>query len=120
MNRKTIRIILLMACAYTAGARSENGTAEHGSKIEIENDRVLVRRNVHPPHSVTPMHSHRAGVVVYLTDVRERTTAPDGTSKIVTHKAGEALWAPARSHTLENLGDTRVEAIEIELKDPKP
>lgn len=120
MSRNAICIFLLLACTHLTGARSEEPSAEDGAKIEIENDRVLVRRNVHPPHSVTPMHSHRAGVVVYLTNVRERTTAPDGTSKIVSHNAGEVLWAPARRHALENLGDTRVEAIEIELKDPKP
>jgi hypothetical protein len=116
MTRKTACIALWMACAYIAGAENQKLVRENDSRVEIDNERVIVRRNVHLPHAVTPMHSHRAGVVVYLTNVRERSTAPDGTSKIVTHNAGEVVWAAARQHALENLGDTAVEAIEVELK----
>jgi quercetin dioxygenase-like cupin family protein len=114
--RNTACVALCMICAYLAGAQSEKLAAEKDSRVEIDNDRVTVRRNVRQPHSVTPMHSHRAGVVVYLTAVRERSTAPDGISKIVTHKMGEVVWAPARQHALENLGDASIEAVEIELK----
>jgi hypothetical protein len=89
------------------------------SKTEVDNDRVIVRRNIHAPHSITPLHSHRAGVVVYLSDVHERTIAPDGSSREVFHKAGDVVWAPARTHRLENLADKPIEAIEIELKPPK-
>jgi hypothetical protein len=89
------------------------------SKIEIDNERVIVRRNIHAPHSITPMHSHRAGVVVYLSDVHERTVAPDGSSREVFHNAGDVIWAPARTHRLENLADKPIEAIEIELKPPE-
>ncbi|MGI9075510.1 MAG: hypothetical protein ACR2JB_30245 [Bryobacteraceae bacterium] len=88
------------------------------SKTEVDNDRVIVRRNIHPPHSTTEMHSHRDGVVVYLSDVHERTIAPNGSSHVVFHKAGDVIWAPARTHSLENLGDQPIQAIEIELKKP--
>jgi hypothetical protein len=109
-------MLLLMLCAYIAGAWSQSSSSAQLSRIEIDNDQVIVRRNIHPPHSVTPMHSHEAGLVVYLTDVRERSTSPDGSTKIVTHRAGEVIWAGARQHALENLGDNPVEALEIELK----
>jgi quercetin dioxygenase-like cupin family protein len=116
MLKKAACIALWTTCAFVAGAKSQKLADVKGSRTEIENERVVVRRNVRLPHAVTPMHSHNAGVVVYLTDVRERSTAPDGTSKIVTHKAGDVLWATARQHALENLGDAAIEAIEVELK----
>jgi hypothetical protein len=116
MLKKTSYIALWTACAFIAGVQAQKLAAAESSRTEIDNERVVVRRNVRLPHSVTPMHSHNAGVVVYLTHVRERSTAPDGTSKIVTHKAGDVLWATARQHALENLGDAAIEAIEVELK----
>jgi hypothetical protein len=116
MKWQIVLMLVLMSCAYMAGARSHWDSAKELSRIEIDNDQVIVRRNIHPPHSITPMHSHRPGLVVYLTDVRERSTSPDGSSKIVTHRAGEVIWTAARQHALENLGDTPIEALEIELK----
>ncbi len=88
------------------------------SRTEIDNDRVIVRRNIRAPHSTTEMHSHRDGVVVYLSEVHERTIPPDGSSRVVFHKPGDVVWAPARTHALENLGDQPIQAIEIELKKP--
>src|SRR4051794_28882305 len=103
MTKKSLCIFLWMLCAYIAGAQTPTFAKKIGSQVEIENEQVIVRRNVHPAHAITPMHSHRAGIVVYLTDVNERSTAPNGSSKVVAHKTGEVVWAPARQHRLENL-----------------
>jgi len=116
MNKRCVCFFLWIACAYTAGVQTANASRDKDSKTEIDNDQVIVRRNIHPPHAITPMHSHKAGVVVYLTDVRERSTSPDGSAKMVTRRAGEVVWAEARQHTLENLSNTPIEVIEIELK----
>src|SRR5437868_3482889 len=89
---------ILLAVSFYAGVQNGKQVSKDESRIEVENDRVVVRRNIRLPHAFTPMHSHREGVVIYLTDVHERSTAPDGTSKEVSHKAGEAIWAPARQH----------------------
>ncbi|MCU1286754.1 MAG: hypothetical protein JWO13_3104 [Acidobacteriales bacterium] len=118
MLTKAAYIGLLITSAFIAGAKSQKLADSVSSRTEIDNERVTVRRNVHSAHALTPMHAHKAGVVVYLTDVRERSTAPDGTSKIVTHKAGDVVWAAAREHASENLGDAAIEVIEVELKVP--
>jgi len=86
-------------------------------KIEIDNPQVQVTRSVHAPHEKVPMHTHRDAVVVYLSDVHERSTYPDGTSKEIRHRAGDVVWSPAHTHTLENLADEPIRVIEIE---PKP
>jgi quercetin dioxygenase-like cupin family protein len=86
------------------------------SRVEIDNQQVRVIRRYHQPHEKVPLHSHAEGVVVYLTEVRETSTSPDGTSQQVTRHAGDVIWSPAHTHSLENLADTPIEVIEIELK----
>jgi quercetin dioxygenase-like cupin family protein len=89
-------------------------------KIEIDNAQVQVTRSVHAPHEKVPMHSHRDAVVVYLTDVHEKSTYPDGTSKEIRHRAGDVVWSTAHTHALENLADEPIRVIEIEPKTAAP
>lgn len=115
-SRIPFLICLLLLVATFATTPNIRSVDRSTSAIEIDNEHVTVRRNIHAPHANIPMHSHAAGVIVYLTDVQERSIAPDGTSKKVFHKAGDVLWAPARQHALENLSDHQTEVIEIEMK----
>src|SRR6266478_2446385 len=117
MFSKLASAAILLSLSFYAGVQNGKQLSKDESRIEIENDRVVVRRNFHLPHAFTPMHSHREGVVIYLSDVHERSTAPEGTSKDVSHKAGEVVWAPAREHALQNLENTKIEVIEVELKE---
>jgi len=110
--------ICLLLISGNAMAQKKPHVAAYTSKVEIDNSSVTVRRNIHPPHSVTPMHSHVPGLAVFLTNVRERSTAPDGSSREIVHKAGDVVWSGARTHKLENLSDEPIEIIEIELKHP--
>lgn len=107
--------LLLLVAPFTTTPRIRS-VDQSTSTIVIDNEHVTVRRNIHAPHASIPMHSHGAGVIVYLTSVQERSIAPDGTSKNVFHKAGDVLWAPARQHALENLSEDQTEVIEIEMK----
>jgi uncharacterized RmlC-like cupin family protein len=68
------------------------------------------------PHEKSVMHMHPDSVVTYLTDAHTKFTMPDGTSREVSGKAGEALWTPAGSHLPENMSDTPFDAILVELK----
>jgi quercetin dioxygenase-like cupin family protein len=108
---------ILLSLSFYAGVQNGKKVSKDESRIEVDNDRVVARHNFRQPHAFTPMHSHRDGVVIYLTDVHERSTAPDGTSKEVSHRAGEVVWAPAREHALQNLENTKIEVVEVELKE---
>lgn len=96
--------------------------AESPGKVEIDNPWVRVLRVKAGPHEKIPMHEHPASVLVCLTDVHERTTAPDGKSQEVTRKAGEVAYREPMKHAEENLSDQPLEAIVVELKPgaPKP
>jgi hypothetical protein len=66
------------------------------------------------------MHHHPDSVVTMLTDSHVRFTMPDGTSVAQTMKAGESKFTPAGNHLPENLGDTPMEEILVELKHSAP
>jgi len=113
------RKMAVLCCLLTyAGAFGQDATPDHppAFKVEIDNAQVRVVRRYHAPHEKVPMHSHKDGVVVYLTELREISTESDGTSRQITRHAGDVIWSPAHTHSLENLADTPIEVIEIELK----
>jgi quercetin dioxygenase-like cupin family protein len=115
----TRNLVALFCCLATSvGAFGQDAVADHppAFKVEIDNRQVRVVRRYHAPHENVPMHSHKEGVVVYLTEVRETSIDQDGTSREVTHHAGDVIWSPAHTHSLKNLADTPIEVIEIELK----
>jgi quercetin dioxygenase-like cupin family protein len=85
-------------------------------KVMFENSQVRVLKIHYGPHEKSVMHMHPDSVVTYLTDAHTKFTMPDGTSREVSGKAGEALWTPAGSHLPENMSDTPFDAILVELK----
>lgn len=85
-------------------------------KVEFENDQLRVLRITYGPHEKSVMHSHPAGVVVFLNDLHARFTMPGGETEEMEVKAGTVAWSEAQIHQPENLGDTAFEVIEIELK----
>jgi hypothetical protein len=55
-------------------------------------------------------------VVVSTSDYTVRNLVP-GSSPTTRHaKRGDAAWVPERSHTGENLGDTNMDCVLVELK----
>jgi hypothetical protein len=62
------------------------------------------------------MHSHPDGVVIFLSDAHNRSTLPDGTTMERSGKAGDTKWVPAETHQPENLLDTPLDGILVELK----
>jgi hypothetical protein len=62
------------------------------------------------------MHSHPAGVAVYLDDINGEFTLSDGQVVNAQGKAREAVWMEAGAHQPRNLTDQPFELIQIELK----
>jgi len=85
-------------------------------KVEFENAQVRVLRIRYGPHEKSVMHTHPAGVAVFLNDNRAKFTFPDGKSVEREWKAGQALWLPAETHLPENQTDKPLELILTELK----
>jgi quercetin dioxygenase-like cupin family protein len=85
-------------------------------RVETENEQVRVLRARYGPKAKSVMHTHPATVAVFLTDARCRFTFPDGKTEDHQIKAGETMIMPATDHLPENLGETPLEVIVIELK----
>jgi quercetin dioxygenase-like cupin family protein len=86
--------------------------------VLLENDEVRVLEYRLGPGQKEPMHSHTSGVVYTFSDGRLRTTLADGTTTESALKAREAIWRTPVTHALENIGNTDVHALALELKRP--
>jgi len=85
-------------------------------RVAFENEHVRVINIRYGPHEKSNMHSHPAGVIVYLTEGHFRFTDEHGKVIEANAKAGESRWFPAFHHKVENLSDKPFEGVYIELK----
>jgi beta-alanine degradation protein BauB len=84
--------------------------------VRFENDQVRVLELRLKPGEAEGFHSHPQYLLYALTDYRVKNTATDGTSKIFERKAGDIFWGEPITHRGENVGNTEVLALIIELK----
>ena len=112
----TTLVTTLLLAGATASAQDAAKVDPKHYKVEFENDQVRVLRITYGPHEKSAMHSHPAGVVVYLTDATGKFTMPDGKTQENTTKAGTVAWTDATSHLPQNTGDKSFEVIQVELK----
>lgn len=88
--------------------------------VEFENEKVKVLRMHVAPHGTVPMHDITERVVIWLTPANLKVTLPDGTSKELHIKAGEAGWAEPGRHEGTNLSDQPIEFIAVVPKEHRP
>src|SRR4051794_24275084 len=108
--------------AWPAGLDALTAAPEN-HKLLSENDRVRVLDTIIQPGQTTPLHSHQWPAAVYAISVshfirRDQNGSVTLDSRNVPLPApGEALWIqPLPPHTLENIGETEIRFIAIEIK----
>jgi quercetin dioxygenase-like cupin family protein len=84
--------------------------------VRIDNEWVRVLEYRLKPGQKEPMHSHPHGFVYMLADARARVTPADGNSSVIEDHAGDLIWRGPTTHAYENVGNTDVHAIGVELK----
>jgi quercetin dioxygenase-like cupin family protein len=84
--------------------------------VEDENERLRIVRVRYGPGEKSVMHTHPDLVSVFVTDADVRFTLPDGSSEEAHPTAGQAMFMPATTHLPENVGDSPLEVLLIELK----
>lgn len=88
--------------------------------VEFENEYVRVLRVTIGPHQKLRQHTHpnTYAVLVQLTDQNLRLTSADGSARVSKYAAGLARWVepPGAAHQDENLADTPLNFIRVELK----
>ena len=98
--------------------RPERPSENAAAPVAAENPSARVYKWTLAPGEATPMHTHdRPYLILAVTPMQLKMTAPDG--KTFTHevKAGDFHWVDSKvTHTLENVGTAPGEIVEIELK----
>jgi hypothetical protein len=109
---------LLSMTTITAKAQDAVKADPQHFKVEFENDQVRVLQYKLGPHEKTAVHEHLGPhVEVQLTDSKEKTDLVGGKETVSQNSAGHVEWEGALGkHTNENIGDTPVETIVVELK----
>jgi hypothetical protein len=92
----------------------------------FENEFVRVLDTRVPPGQTVPLHTHRWPSVLYILNWSDFVRR-DGDGRTVVDSRilgkgpqGNALWSePLPPHTLENVGESELRAISVEVKNPK-
>src|SRR5438477_4561954 len=85
-------------------------------KVKFENDRVRVLEAELPPGVKEQVHSHPAYVIYVLAGGKYRNYAVDGKTTEGEFKAGDVLYRDPLTHAAENIGNTTLHLILVELK----
>ncbi len=104
------------AATNAPAAKDPVAVAPASYTVALDNDRVRVLDVKLASGVVVPMHAHPACVVYHLTPSSERHTFGDGRVEVRDFKGGEAAYMPAFSHMAENVSETGIEVLVVELK----
>ena len=103
---------------YVSNAQSIPNLTEvspDSASVVLEKKGIRVVRVKNPADSDTPLHSHRAGVSIPLTDMEVEVTSTSGEIKRVSRRAGDASWEGPRAHSGKNLRGEPTEMLIFEL-----
>lgn len=90
--------------------------AEH-HVVDFENERVRVVRMTYPAGFTTPLHAHRAGFGVFLTDALGQNILEEGEPVPIQAAARSTFWTTGQPvHVTENLGETDLVVVLVEVK----
>ena len=93
-------------------------------RVLLENDRVRVLEAWIAAGDTVPLHSHRWPSVIHVISASDFVRydpqgciAMDSRTLPSRPKSGDILWsAPLQPHSIQNVGDTELRVIAIELK----
>jgi hypothetical protein len=86
--------------------------------IETENEKVRVLRAKLSGGAKVPIHDHRPGLLVALTDVHLRLRTADNKTRDLHIPAGETRWLDGETHAEENLDIRACQFLFVEWKEP--
>jgi len=116
MNGMKVAVMAVVFGILPARMQEPASTAGYTVKVEFENEQIRVTRVHYTARAQSPMHSHTGRAVVAVTPSHLRVTTSDGTTREAERHGGEIYWGDSVTHSAENLSDTPIETIEVELK----
>jgi len=90
------------------------------SEVLLDNQAVQILRLTYPAGTESGMHTHKfPNRVVYFVRGGTMELVPadgQGKSQVLKVADGEAVYTPAVTHNVKNIGDSEVVIIETEIK----
>ena len=83
---------------------------------KLENSRVRVLEATLKPGAKEAIHSHPAYVIYVIEGGKVRTHGADGTVTEAEFRSGDAIYRDPVTHWAENIGDTTIRLVLVELK----
>ena len=108
--------LVLFLCFTASLSAQDRQEADPGMNVFLENEYVRVQEHYLRPGEIAAMHSHPCYVIYQTQDATVRFTLGDGSTREATGTGGSAYWHDAGSHEVENIGDTDVRNIVVEIK----
>jgi oxalate decarboxylase/phosphoglucose isomerase-like protein (cupin superfamily) len=90
--------------------------APHLHEIIFENDKIRVLKVTVKPGDKADMHWHPENINYILKSGKLRFIKPDGSTVDIELTEGQVTSSPESSHAVENIGDTEVQTVQVELK----
>jgi quercetin dioxygenase-like cupin family protein len=90
--------------------------APQSHKVIFENDTIRMLKVAVKPGEVVGMHRNPENINYILNPGTLRLIEPDGSAVDVSLSKGQVIPAPKGSHAVENIGDTEVQTICVEMK----
>jgi quercetin dioxygenase-like cupin family protein len=84
--------------------------------LKLENSRVRVLEATLKPGDEEKTHSHPAYVVYVIEGGKFRNHAADGTVTDGEFKTGDVIYRDPLTHSAENIGNTTIRLVLVELK----
>lgn len=111
-------IFIEILTSKSSGSAKTFPVLSDGHVVLIDNDRVRVNRLVLKPGESSKLHTHNMhGLGLIFYDSKIELIGADGSKRTLDAKAGDHAWQNAgTTHIIKNVGSTRFEAIDIELK----
>ncbi len=118
---KTWKLALVLSAApLAAGAQDPVKVDTAHYKVLVDNPSVRVLKVTYSPGAKSPMHSHPDALLVSLQDSKVVFTTPDGKTQEVAVGKETALYTPAATHSVANVGLNPVDGILVEFKAKEP
>lgn len=122
MKRVTILLFVLLAAGFVRGdanvSREQDPVTVNAKTIvvKLDNPRVRVLDVTLKPGEKEKVHSHPAYVVYVIEGGKVRNHASDGSVAEAEFKAGDVVYRDPLTHWAENIGNTTIRLVLVELK----
>jgi len=112
-------VSLLMLSSNVQAQDPVKAAPNVAKKVLLENDQLRMIQTEFAPGETATWHSHPDHAVYALTDGKIEITDKGKAARVVEVKAGEALYFPAVTHMVKNIGTATVKMVVFELKPAK-